>query len=1278
MKNNLKRLLMLFLALTLTLCLFSCGLFGDKPAQEEEQDDTTTIDLSGVRLSDKTFVYDGESKSITVTGTLPAGVTVQYEGNGQVNAGTYTVTAKFALDGAYLEGYDKTAVLTIAKASFDMSGVSFSGVKKTYDGVEIVPSITGTLPEGVTVSYDADGKTILNAGTYKVKAVFTTPDDENYNAIPTIVATFVINKADYDMTNFSFKDYTTVYNGSVITPAASGELPDGVSVRYEVDGGREIKNAGTYTVTASFTVNNKNYNSISDMVATYTVRKATYDMSAVSFSDAIRNYSADVITPSITGTLPDGVTVRYEIEGGKEIKEIGTYTVTAIFTGDSDNYNPISSMTAQYNVIETEYDMSGISFAGFTKQYDGVAVTPSITGTLPEGVSVSYVIEGGEEIKNVGTYTVTAKFSVAVGNNNIPDMRATFVITKLTYDTTGKFESITVMFDGQYHSIVLTDLPSQITAVYEGNSVRNIGVYTVKVTFYADENNCEIPAPMTATITIERGNYVSSGLTYSERGDGTYEVTGYIGSEDFIMIPETYRGVEVTSIKSNAFSGNTALSYAYIPDSITNIGNNAFFGCTALTEVRMSGALKVLGAQAFGSTSITNMVLPDTLQVIGHGAFADTSLVSITIPFVGGSHLSSNSHLGYIFGGSNEGFVPATLKYVTISNACTEISAYAFSNCTNIVNIVIGNGVTRIGNSAFANCVSIETIYIPASVVQIPANTYWYNSPFMGCNEDLVIVTGGEYNAEWGKYWSKLTETAGATVVYGKTYEEYLANKDSYKDVDVESADLNTIFVNDTFLSGFNRDVYEYTVDADINVGYGIIEAEAASSVASVSLTQATTDNNGVATIVVISGDGATTKTYTIRFNIVGTLNNSSVIVNKDGASATVSFVIDDGNKTTGKFAKLMLEKYEELSFSFAIPAKNFATLTVDSDTNEYVMVDGKYTYTQTDTQASNVRFWEDVLSVGRSEIINHTYTHGFWGLNDDGGVFRYLKDDGTTIVTSALLPKGSSSKEIYASNQIIADIFARDIYPSQYQMTFVHAGIGIYTKQKTIDGEVFVPYSTYFNKILDEAMKNGTFIGGRSTFNAKTTSASKSNVVTPEWMQSASNRLKVPGYMIVTENRNSTGSLNEGGIDNWTAFIDHAVDKGGLATFCIHNIFATVADHTDHKITEADAEELFVYAIEKNVWVAEFTDAVMYYSEWSTANVSSEYSDGKVKVTLTDGEDDEIYNMALTVKVNVPATWNSANCNGEFLEVYINEDGSRYVYVNIVPDSGVVEITAG
>lgn len=75
-------------------------------------------DMSGVSLADKTFVSNGSTpRKLTVTGTLPVGVTVTYEGNGQVNPGEYVVTAVFTGDTVNHEPIPSlTATMTITGA----------------------------------------------------------------------------------------------------------------------------------------------------------------------------------------------------------------------------------------------------------------------------------------------------------------------------------------------------------------------------------------------------------------------------------------------------------------------------------------------------------------------------------------------------------------------------------------------------------------------------------------------------------------------------------------------------------------------------------------------------------------------------------------------------------------------------------------------------------------------------------------------------------------------------------------------------------------------------------------------------------------------------------------------------------------------------------------------------------------------------------------------------------------------------------------------------------
>ena len=112
------------------------------------------------------------------------------------------------------------------------------------------------------------------------------------------------------------------------------------------------------------------------------------------------------------------------------------------------------------------------------------------------------------------------------------------------------------------------------------------------------------------------------------------------------------------------------------------------------------------------------------------------------------------------------------------------------------------------------------------------------------------------------------------------------------------------------------------------------------------------------------------------------------------------------------------------------------------------------------------------------------------------------------------------------------------------------------------------------------------------------------------------------------------------------------------------------------HKITWEQAEDLFAYACSKgdDLWIATQTDATMYYHQWSTSTVSANYDSASesISVSLTDRERDDLYTMELTVKVTVPGNWATASVNGESLTIRTADDGSRFVYVDVAPESTV------
>ena len=228
------------------------------------------FDMSGVTFTGKTVGYNGSEQSIKISGTLPAGVNVTYQNNAGTNAGVYNAVAKFTYtdSGEHEPIPDMYATLTIEKAVFNMSKITFNGKTVTYNGAEQKIALSGTLPAGVSVTYESNAGT--NAGVYNAVAKFTY-DTVNYEAIPDMNAVLTIEKAVIDMSGVSFASKTVTYDGTEYKLEIFGTLPAGVSVTYESNAGT---NAGVYNAVAKFTYDTVNYEAIPDMNAVLTIKEA--------------------------------------------------------------------------------------------------------------------------------------------------------------------------------------------------------------------------------------------------------------------------------------------------------------------------------------------------------------------------------------------------------------------------------------------------------------------------------------------------------------------------------------------------------------------------------------------------------------------------------------------------------------------------------------------------------------------------------------------------------------------------------------------------------------------------------------------------------------------------------------------------------------------------------------------------------------------------------------------------------------------------------------------
>ncbi len=553
-----------------------------------------TYDMSTIKFEDTTYTYDGEEKELVIIGTLPEDVDVSYENNILTNVGEVEAVAKFYVDSNHEVIADMTAKLAIKKAKYDMSGVKFEDKTYTFDGTEVTLIYSGTLPSGVTVSYESNKGT--NAGVYNAVAKFS--GNENYEAIEDMTATLTIEKATYSMNSVTFEDTTYIYDGREKALVISGKLPKGVEVSYTSNKGTD---AGTYNAVAKF-VGNENYEDIANMTAKLVINKATYDMTGITFEDAIYTYDGQVKEIIINGELPIGVAVSYESNKGTNV---GTYNAVAKYVGN-ENYNDIADMTATLTIEKATYDMSGIKFEEATYTYDGTEKELLIEGTLPEGVEVSYE---NNKSANAGTYNAVAKFVGDTNYNDIEDLTATLTITKATYDMSGvAFNDITGIYNGTVRTLRITGtLPTGVIVTYENNTLDRVGEIEGTAKFTGDSQNYYEIADMTAKLVINKATYDMTGITFE---NATYT---YDGTEKEIVIAGTLpTGVTVSYISSK---GTNAGTYNAVAKFVGNANYNEIEDLTATLTITKA-TYDMSGVSFNNITGIFNWTIR-TLQITG-------------------------------------------------------------------------------------------------------------------------------------------------------------------------------------------------------------------------------------------------------------------------------------------------------------------------------------------------------------------------------------------------------------------------------------------------------------------------------------------------------------------------------------------------------------------------------------------------------------------------------------------------------------------------------------
>lgn len=108
---------------------------------------------------------------------------------------------------------------------------------------------------------------------------------------------------------------------------------------------------------------------------------------------------------------------------------------------------------------------------------------------------------------------------------------------------------------------------------------------------------------------------------------GMVEITGYLGDDQDMIIPETIGKGVVSKIGYHAFWSNHTLRSAVIPPSVTEIEALAFMNCSQLSAVSIPGSVKAIGTEAFAGCPNLTIHAPA-------GSYAEQYAKENNIPFV--------------------------------------------------------------------------------------------------------------------------------------------------------------------------------------------------------------------------------------------------------------------------------------------------------------------------------------------------------------------------------------------------------------------------------------------------------------------------------------------------------------------------------------------------------------------------------------------------------------------------------------------------------------------
>lgn len=502
---------------------------------------------------------------------------ILYTNGDSFRAGDTSVTIEYLSKTFVING------LTVDKATYDMSNISFEGLEQEYDGNEHTITVNG-LPKGVTASFKYP-ESIIEVGDYSVEIEFAIEDNDNYNDIDSIYQNLIIKKATISIEDVVFESKEFTYDGTSKSIEVTN-VPEGVTVSYENNGKIGV---GEYTVTANFEVlDGKNYNEITDtLTATLTINAKS--IAVVTVSDIatiiVDSRSFDAKTPDFTVkdgeialVLSEDYKVVYsnntEIKTGVSVIAIATISGTGNYTGEKQ-VEFVIELSKEFKLREDVIELGGMT----TVDTDTVSKLPL---TLSNGSTVVYSqlptaitmdAEGNISVAKTTEQQSYTVIVIVVNGNFVEYVEMTFTISQA--ETTKSFTE---------NDVTLENVPAEITSVvvstkdatssnYQVFTTVTKAAYDITLLNGEDEVNSFTNA-IKVTLPCPAGIDFESIVVYHILDDGTKEVVNGVSlSEDGqYLVFETTSFSVYTIVEKLAKNDGTA-EHPFTVEEAVNICN---------------------------------------------------------------------------------------------------------------------------------------------------------------------------------------------------------------------------------------------------------------------------------------------------------------------------------------------------------------------------------------------------------------------------------------------------------------------------------------------------------------------------------------------------------------------------------------------------------------------------------------------------------------------------------------------------------------------------------